>query len=76
MFEPFREFCESMSIPVIIVPAGFDLSPPQSNSKDRDDNDGEEEEDDGDVLASMSTFLEDDTDVTAVIIDDDTDSWG
>mmetsp|Transcript_15187 Transcript_15187/g.21560 ORF Transcript_15187/g.21560 Transcript_15187/m.21560 type:complete len:229 (-) Transcript_15187:1263-1949(-) len=56
MFEPFKEFCESMSIPVMIVPAGFDLSPPQSNSKDRDDDD---DEDDDDTLASISTLLED-----------------
>jgi len=56
MFQPFKEFCESMSIPVMIVPAGFDLSPPQSNSKDRDDDD---DEDDDDTLASISTLLED-----------------
>ncbi len=71
MFEPFKEFCDSMSIPVLIVPAGFDLSPPQSNSKDRDD-------DDDDVLSSISSLLEDEDDSAAatVIIDDETDSWG
>jgi len=71
MFEPFKEFCDSMSIPVLIVPVGFDLSPPQSNSKDRDD-------DDDDVLSSISTLLEDEDDSAAatLIIDDETDSWG
>lgn len=38
MFEPFADFCESMSIPVLIVPAGFDLSPPQINSNDGDED--------------------------------------
>ncbi|KAL7457984.1 hypothetical protein ACHAWC_011254 [Mediolabrus comicus] len=29
MFQPFADFCQSMSIPILIVPAGFDLKPPQ-----------------------------------------------
>jgi hypothetical protein len=62
MFEPFAEFCESTSTPVLIVPAGFDLSPPQLNA-----NDGDEVED-------VATVLEDST--ATVIIDDENDSWG
>ncbi|KAK1736833.1 hypothetical protein QTG54_012278 [Skeletonema marinoi] len=77
MFEPFAEFCESMSIPVLVVPAGFDLSPPQSNS-----NDGDEEDEDvmsvEDALDSISTLLdqEEDSVATTVIVDDEIDSWG
>ena len=77
MFEPFAEFCESMSIPVLVVPAGFDLSPPQSNS-----NDGDEEDEDvmsvEDALDSISTLLdqEEDSAATTVIVDDEIDSWG
>jgi hypothetical protein len=77
MFEPFAEFCESMSIPVLVVPAGFDLSPPQSNS-----NDGDEEDEDvmsvEDALDSISNLLdqEEDSAATTVIVDDEIDSWG
>ena len=53
MFQPFADFCQSMSIPILIVPAGFDLKPPQINSCD-----GEEEEDV--VDSSISTGEEDD----------------
>jgi hypothetical protein len=60
MFEPFAEFCESVSIPVLIVPAGFNLSPPQINTSDGDEEESSVEE--------YST--------TAVIIDDENDSWG
>ena len=49
-----------MSIPVLIVPAGFNLSPPQINTSD-----GDEEE------SSVEEYS-----ATAVIIDDENDSWG
>ena len=73
MFEPFAEFCESMSIPVLIVPTGFDLSPPQLNASDEEE--GEEDDDE----TSLSTLLEDEKDdstIMSVITDDESDSWG
>ena len=37
-FEPLSQYCQSARIPVVIVPAGFELTPPQVNSDDEDED--------------------------------------
>jgi len=34
MFEPFRQYCEMSGLSLMIVPKGFELSPPQMNAND------------------------------------------
>jgi len=46
MFEPFRQYCEMSGLSLMIVPKGFELSPPQINANDiiEDTEDDIEEE--------------------------------
>ena len=39
MFEPFRQFCEMSGMSLMIVPKGFELTPPQLNANDDIDED-------------------------------------
>ena len=43
MFEPFKQYCEMSGLSLMIVPKGFDLTPPQINSND-EDNEAENED--------------------------------
>ena len=73
MFEPFRQYCEMSGLSLMIVPKGFELSPPQINANDisedtEDDIDEEDDiEDDKDDRISKNTSFEE---------DDDLDAWG
>ncbi|KAL9182256.1 hypothetical protein ACHAXT_012908 [Thalassiosira profunda] len=53
LFEPFRQFCEMSGMSLMIVPKGFELTPPQLNANDDIDEDettirNDLAEDDGD----------------------------
>lgn len=37
-FEPLSQYCQSVGIPLAIVPEGFELTPPQINSDDEDED--------------------------------------
>ncbi|KAL7525756.1 hypothetical protein ACHAXR_001146 [Thalassiosira sp. AJA248-18] len=67
LFEPFAEYSEMAGLSLMIVPKGFELTPPQLNAND-DDNDGGELVDD-DVTIENDFALKDDYDV-------DLDAWG
>jgi len=72
MFEPFRQYCEMSGLSLMIVPKGFELSPPQINANDisEDTEEGiDEEEDDieeDDRISKNISYEE----------DDDLDAWG
>ena len=72
MFEPFRQYCEMSGLSLMIVPKGFELSPPQINANDIiedtiEDIDDEEDDIDEDDRISKNTSFEK---------DDDLDAWG
>ena len=72
MFEPFRQYCEMSGLSLMIVPKGFELSPPQINANDIiedtiEDIDDEEDDIDEDDRISKNTSFEE---------DDDLDAWG
>ena len=60
MFEPFRQYCEMSGMSLMIVPKGFELTPPQLNA-----NDVEEDE-----TTIRNDLAEDDAD------DELADAWG
>ena len=66
MFEPFRQYCEMSGLSLMIVPKGFDLSPPQINANDIiedtvEDIDVEDDvEDDSDRISKNISYEEDD----------------
>ena len=73
MFEPFRQYCEMSGLSLMIVPKGFELSPPQINANDiiedtEEDIDDEEDdvEDDSDRISKNISYEG----------DDDLDAWG
>ena len=72
MFEPFRQYCEMSGLSLMIVPKGFELSPPQINANDiiedtiEDIDDEEDDIDEDDRISKNSSFEE----------DDDLDAWG
>ena len=39
--EPLAEYCDSIGMPLVIVPSGFELTPPQINSNDETEYDDE-----------------------------------
>merc|ERR1712194_471088 len=39
VFEPFSQYCEMSGITLMVVPKGFELTPPQTNTDDYNDND-------------------------------------
>eukprot|EP00585_Thalassiosira_rotula_P006814 CAMPEP_0196142910 /NCGR_PEP_ID=MMETSP0910-20130528/12511_1 /TAXON_ID=49265 /ORGANISM="Thalassiosira rotula, Strain GSO102" /LENGTH=196 /DNA_ID=CAMNT_0041404287 /DNA_START=185 /DNA_END=775 /DNA_ORIENTATION=- len=77
MFEPFAQYCEMSGLSLMIVPKGFDLTPPQMNADDDDyddDDDGNVEEDDDirPIVEDNLAAKNDDEDV----LFDDLDAWG
>jgi hypothetical protein len=70
MFEPFAEYCEMSGMSLMIVPKGFELSPPQLNSND-DVHDDEEDLDDDDIAMLNDLASQDNGDNG-----DDLDAWG
>lgn len=72
MFEPFRQYCEMSGLSLMIVPKGFELSPPQINANDisedtKEDIDVEEDDIEEDDRISKNISYEE---------DDDLDAWG
>ncbi len=67
MFEPFRQYCEMYGLSLMIVPKGFDLSPPQINSND------DEKADDMGIIELDGNTLENEGTTTD---DTDLDAWG
>ena len=70
MFEPFRQYCEMTGLSLMIVPKGFELSPPQINANDISEDtveDIDEEDDIKDGRISKNISYEE---------DDDLDAWG
>lgn len=72
MFEPFRQYCDMAGVSLMIVPKGYELSPPQRNANDISEDTEEGIEDDEDDI--------EDDDRTSKNIsyeeDDDLDAWG
>ena len=71
MFEPFRQYCEMSGLLLMIVPNGFELSPPQINANDIiedtvEDIDDEEDDIEDDRILKNISYEE----------DDDLDAWG
>eukprot|EP00581_Thalassiosira_minuscula_P016910 CAMPEP_0183711964 /NCGR_PEP_ID=MMETSP0737-20130205/7277_1 /TAXON_ID=385413 /ORGANISM="Thalassiosira miniscula, Strain CCMP1093" /LENGTH=175 /DNA_ID=CAMNT_0025940537 /DNA_START=187 /DNA_END=714 /DNA_ORIENTATION=+ len=67
MFEPFAQYCEMAGLSLMIVPKGFELTPPQMNAND-DDDEGEPFYDDDDMTITTDDAVPKD--------DDDLDAWG
>jgi len=77
MFEPFAQYCEMSGLSLMVVPKGFDLTPPQMNADDDDDDEDDDVEEDDDILPivednSGANNNDDDNDV----LFDDLDAWG
>lgn len=68
MFEPFAQYCEMSGLSLMIVPKGFELTPPQMNAYDDNNNDDGE----GDLVDDDIPIVKD----VGTIIDDDLDAWG
>jgi len=71
MFEPFRQYCEMSGLSLMIVPKGFELSPPQINANDIiedtvEDIDDEEDDIEDDRILKNISYEE----------DNDLDEWG
>ena len=67
MFEPFKQYCEMSGLSLMIVPKGFDLTPPQINSNDEDN---EADEDIRRVSDAAATSMDDGDEFDVL------DSWG
>ena len=68
MFEPFRQYCEMSGLSLMIVPKGFELSPPQMNANDIIEDtieDIEEYDIEEDDRISKITYFDDDNDLDA-----------
>jgi len=50
MFEPFSKYCEMSGLSLMIVPKGFELTPPQINTNDYNDKDDAVEDDSAIVI--------------------------
>lgn len=67
VFEPFRQYCEMSGMSLMIVPKGFELSPPQINANDDvDSEDGLGARDGNDDGVESITIID----------DGDLDAWG
>ena len=66
MFEPFRQYCEMSGMSLMIVPKGFELTPPQLNAND----DIEDDETENDNHAAIRN------DLTENDGSDELDAWG
>ncbi|KAL7516996.1 hypothetical protein ACHAWX_001961, partial [Stephanocyclus meneghinianus] len=69
-FAPLTQYCQSIGMPLAIVPPGFELTPPQINSND--------ETDDDDGFGVRSIQIQDDRFFNGLIGSNDIemDSWG
>jgi len=65
MFEPFAQYCEMSGLSLMIVPKGFELSPPQLNSNDENDDEGGLVDDDITIVKDVGTNYYDDGDLDA-----------
>eukprot|EP00804_Cyclotella_cryptica_P023095 CCRYP_000331-RA/>CCRYP_000331-RA protein AED:0.21 eAED:0.21 QI:0/0/0/1/1/1/2/0/211 len=69
-FAPLTQYCQSIGMPLAIVPPGFELTPPQINSNDEtDDDDGIGG---GDLKVQDDGFVENSSDSDDIELD----SWG
>ena len=63
-FKPLAQHCKSIGVPLVVVPSGFDLTPPQTNSNDERNVEAGL---DGDIASWENSLLGG---------DDSLDSWG
>ena len=75
MFDPFAEYCEMAGLSLMVVPTGFELSPPQMNANDvdvdEDDDDDRVDNDDDRVDVADDVRLKANDDRV-----DGLDAWG
>ena len=74
MFEPFRQYCEMSGLSLMIVPRGFNLTPPQMNSEDEEEKENDELTIDSDENEGNHVLV---VDRDGIANDDiDLDAWG
>ena len=69
MFEPFAQYCEMAGLSLMIVPRGFELTPPQINANDDDEDEDDNGSDDDPLRDNTINRLEANN-------DDLDDAWG
>eukprot|EP00579_Thalassiosira_antarctica_P007076 CAMPEP_0201887502 /NCGR_PEP_ID=MMETSP0902-20130614/25105_1 /ASSEMBLY_ACC=CAM_ASM_000551 /TAXON_ID=420261 /ORGANISM="Thalassiosira antarctica, Strain CCMP982" /LENGTH=188 /DNA_ID=CAMNT_0048417445 /DNA_START=147 /DNA_END=713 /DNA_ORIENTATION=- len=68
IFEPLAEYCDMSGLALMIVPKGFELTPPQMNANDDNNNEGGLVDDDDE---DSSTIVED-----YMVVENDDDELG
>ena len=71
VFEPFAQYTEMAGLSLMIVPKGFELTPPQINANDDDADEDDNGSDDDDVWS-----MRDNTINRLEANNDDLDAWG
>ena len=71
VFEPFAQYAEMAGLTLMIVPKGFELTPPQINANDNDADEDDNGSDDDDVWS-----MRDNTINRLEANNDDLDAWG
>lgn len=71
VFEPFAQYAEMAGLSLMIVPKGFELTPPQINANDNDADEDDNGSDDDDVWS-----MRDNTINRLEANNDDLDAWG
>lgn len=68
VFEPFSQYCEMSGLSLMIVPKGFELTPPQMNANDDSNDEINSVVDDVSILEDVGAMIDDNG--------DGMDAWG